>query len=60
MGAEHSTVDAEEDGHVIGSTTLPLVQPGQAVLHVALRAPAGTKILLDGRDVVADVHEVLP
>jgi len=31
----------------------------RAVLHVALRAPAGERILLDGRDVVPDVHEVL-
>jgi glucose-6-phosphate isomerase len=31
----------------------------RAVLHVALRAPAGEKILVDGHDVVADVHEVL-
>ncbi len=31
----------------------------RAVLHVALRAPAGEKILLDGKDVVADVHAVL-
>lgn len=29
------------------------------VLHVALRAPAGEQILVDGRDVVAEVHEVL-
>ncbi|MEO7051335.1 MAG: glucose-6-phosphate isomerase [Rhodanobacter sp.] len=31
----------------------------RAVLHVALRAPRGETILLDGHDVVADVHEVL-
>lgn len=31
----------------------------RAVLHVALRAPAGEKIVLDGHDVVADVHAVL-
>lgn len=31
----------------------------RAVLHVALRAPAGEKILVDGHDVVPDVHEVL-
>ncbi len=29
------------------------------VLHVALRAPRGEEILVDGRDVVADVHAVL-
>jgi len=31
----------------------------RAVLHVALRAPAGTKILVDGKDVVPEVHAVL-
>ncbi len=31
----------------------------RAVLHVALRAPAGEQILVDGHDVVADVHGVL-
>jgi glucose-6-phosphate isomerase len=31
----------------------------RAVLHVALRAPAGEKILVDGHDVVPEVHEVL-
>jgi glucose-6-phosphate isomerase len=31
----------------------------RAVLHVALRAPAGTSILVDGADVVREVHEVL-
>jgi glucose-6-phosphate isomerase len=32
---------------------------GRAVLHVALRAPRGEKILLDGDDVVPHVHDVL-
>ncbi len=31
----------------------------RAVLHVALRAPASEKILLDGHDVVPQVHDVL-
>ena len=31
----------------------------RAVLHVALRAPKGRKILVDGQDVVPGVHEVL-
>jgi glucose-6-phosphate isomerase len=31
----------------------------RAVLHTALRAPKGTKLIVDGQDVVADVHEVL-
>jgi uncharacterized protein len=36
LGAEQASKDAVEEGHVIGATTLPLVQPGQAVLHIAL------------------------
>jgi glucose-6-phosphate isomerase len=32
---------------------------GRSVLHVALRAPKGTTILSDGKNVVPEVHEVL-
>ena len=32
---------------------------GRSVLHVALRAPAGESIVVDGNDVVPAVHEVL-
>ncbi|CAN5884202.1 glucose-6-phosphate isomerase [soil metagenome] len=35
------------------------VSEKRAVLHVALRAPRGTSIVVDGKDVVADVHAVL-
>ena len=31
----------------------------RAVLHVALRAPKGSRIMVDGQDVVGPVHEVL-
>ncbi|MBA3912699.1 MAG: glucose-6-phosphate isomerase [Acidobacteriales bacterium] len=31
----------------------------RAVLHVALRAPKGTRIEVDGKDVVPEVHQVL-
>src|SRR5487761_1902246 len=31
----------------------------RAVLHIALRAPHGTRIEVDGADVVPDVHKVL-
>lgn len=31
----------------------------RAVLHVALRAPKGQKIVVDGKDVVPEVHDVL-
>jgi glucose-6-phosphate isomerase len=35
------------------------VTEGRAVLHVALRAPRGQQILVDGKDVVPVVHAVL-
>jgi len=35
------------------------ITENRAVLHVALRAPKGQKIMVDGKDVVPDVHEVL-
>src|SRR5206468_4300654 len=35
------------------------VTEDRAVLHVALRAPRDQQILVDGRDVVPDVHAVL-
>ena len=35
------------------------VSEDRAVLHVALRMPAGTSLVVDGVDVVAEVHEVL-
>jgi glucose-6-phosphate isomerase len=31
----------------------------RAVLHVALRMPRGTELIVDGQDVVKDVHDVL-
>jgi glucose-6-phosphate isomerase len=35
------------------------VSEDRAVLHVALRMPAGSSLVVDGADVVAEVHEVL-
>ena len=35
------------------------VSEDRAVLHVALRMPAGESLVVDGADVVAEVHEVL-
>lgn len=35
------------------------VTEDRAVLHTALRLPAGTRLVVDGQDVVADVHAVL-
>jgi glucose-6-phosphate isomerase len=45
--------DAMFAGEVINTTER------RAVLHVALRAPRGTRIEVDGADVVPDVHRVL-
>ena len=46
-------IDAMFRGDKINSTE------NRAVLHVALRAPGGHKIIVDGEDVVPGVHEVL-
>ncbi len=35
------------------------ITENRAVLHIALRTPKGTKILVDGKDVVPEVHSVL-
>ncbi len=35
------------------------ITEGRAVLHVALRSPAGASIVVDGVDVVPEVHQVL-
>jgi glucose-6-phosphate isomerase len=35
------------------------ITENRAVLHVALRAPKGAKIMVDGKNVVPDVHAVL-
>ena len=35
------------------------VSENRSVLHVALRMPKGSRIVVDGVDVVAQVHEVL-
>src|SRR6202020_2555394 len=35
------------------------VSEDRAVLHVALRMPAGESLIVDGQDVVREVHEVL-
>jgi glucose-6-phosphate isomerase len=48
-----SRIDAMFRGDKINSTE------NRAVLHVGLRAPRGTSIVVDGHNVVPDVHEVL-
>jgi glucose-6-phosphate isomerase len=49
--AEHR--DAMFAGEKINTTE------GRAVLHIALRAPKGSTIMADGKNVVPEVHEVL-
>src|SRR5205814_598854 len=46
-------IDAMYSGEKINTTE------DRAVLHTALRAPRDTHILVDGHDVVPDVHAVL-
>src|SRR5947209_2306327 len=46
-------IDAMFGGEKINATE------GRAVLHVALRAPRGASILVDGKNVVPEVHAVL-
>jgi glucose-6-phosphate isomerase len=46
-------IDAMFNGEKINLTE------DRAVLHVALRAPRGASIMVDGKNVVPDVHEVL-
>jgi predicted deacylase len=36
LGAERATAESSVDGVVIGSSTIPLVSPGDAVLHIGL------------------------
>src|SRR2546430_4098254 len=48
-----SRIDAMFRGEKINSTEK------RAVLHVALRAPKGTSIVVDGEDIVPQVHTVL-
>ncbi len=49
----HARIDAMFRGEKINVTE------GRAALHVALRAPQGASILVDGQNVVPEVHAVL-
>jgi glucose-6-phosphate isomerase len=55
--AEERGVAARRDAMFRGEKINATEQ--RAVLHVALRAPKGTRIDVDGKDVVPDVHAVL-
>lgn len=55
--AEESGLTAHRDAMFAGEKIN--ITEDRAVLHVALRAPKGQKILVDGKDVVPEVHQVL-
>ncbi len=55
--AEESRLRSRIDAMFMGET-INLTE-GRAVLHVALRAPKGQSVALDGEDVVPGVHAVL-
>jgi glucose-6-phosphate isomerase len=55
--AEQSGLKAKIDAMFAGEKIN--ITENRAVLHVALRAPKGEKILVDGVDVVPEVHKVL-
>jgi glucose-6-phosphate isomerase len=55
--AEESDLRARIDAMFSGEKIN--VTEKRAVLHVALRAPRGTSILVDGKNVVPEVHAVL-
>ncbi len=55
--ARESGLEARRDAMFAGEHIN--VSEDRAVLHVALRMPAGTTLVVDGVDVVAEVHQVL-
>jgi glucose-6-phosphate isomerase len=55
--AEQSGLQQRRDAMFAGDRIN--VSENRSVLHVALRMPKGTSLIVDGADVVAQVHEVL-
>jgi len=55
--AEQSGLEQHRDAMFAGERIN--VSENRSVLHVALRMPKGTSLVVDGTDVVAQVHEVL-
>jgi glucose-6-phosphate isomerase len=55
--ARESGLEARRDEMFAGAHVN--VSEDRAALHVALRMPKGTSLVVDGADVVAEVHEVL-
>src|SRR5215831_16960669 len=55
--AEQSGLEQHRDAMFAGERIN--VSENRSVLHVALRMPKGTSLVVDGTDVVAEVHQVL-
>jgi glucose-6-phosphate isomerase len=55
--AEQSGLEQRRDAMFAGERIN--VSEDRSVLHVALRMPKGTSLIVDGTDVVAEVHQVL-
>src|SRR5437762_8416634 len=55
--AEQSGLEQHRDAMFAGERIN--VSENRSVLHVALRMPKGASLVVDGTDVVAEVHEVL-
>src|SRR5215470_6783493 len=55
--AQQSEVERRRDAMFAGERIN--TSENRSVLHVALRMPKGTSLIVDGTDVVAEVHEVL-
>jgi glucose-6-phosphate isomerase len=55
--AEQSSLEAHRDAMFAGDRIN--VSEHRSVLHVALRMPKGSSLIVEGTDVVAQVHEVL-
>jgi len=55
--ADEASLPAKIDA-MFGGEKINITE-NRAVLHVALRAPRDAKVLVDGHDVIPDVHEVL-
>ena len=46
------SIDKQFQGDVINETE------GREVLHTALRSPASTKVIIEGQDIIPEIHEV--
>ena len=55
--ARNTRVEAQRDAMFVGDKVNRTEQ--RAVLHTALRKPRSEKLLLDGKDIIPDIHAVL-